>query len=54
MTSYPTAIQELIGELKRLPGIGPRSELDEERGKKVAAVLFIEVPKVEIEVRHQG
>src|ERR1700749_1185359 len=25
MTSYPTAIQELIGELKRLPGIGPRS-----------------------------
>src|SRR5579871_3353944 len=25
MTSYPPAIQELIGELKRLPGIGPRS-----------------------------
>jgi recombination protein RecR len=25
MTSYPQAIQELIGELKRLPGIGPRS-----------------------------
>jgi len=25
MTSYPPAIRELIGEFKRLPGIGPRS-----------------------------
>jgi recombination protein RecR len=25
LTTYPSAIQELVGELKRLPGIGPRS-----------------------------
>jgi len=31
-------------------GIGPRRELNEERGKEVAKFLFINVPEVEIEI----
>jgi hypothetical protein len=31
-------------------GVGPRRELDEERGKDVAKFLFINVPEVEIEI----
>jgi hypothetical protein len=33
-------------------GIRPRRELQEERGKKVAKFLFINVPEIEIEVGH--
>jgi hypothetical protein len=33
-------------------GIGPRRELDEERWKKVAKFLLINVPEIEIEVDH--
>ena len=35
-------------------GIGSRGELDEEGGKDVAKVLFVNVPEVEIEIRHRG
>src|SRR6266404_220436 len=31
-----------------------RRKLDEERWEEIAAVLFIDVPKIEIKVRHQG
>ena len=30
-----------------------RRKLDEEGGKEVATVLFIEVPEIEIEISHQ-
>jgi len=33
-------------------GIGPRRELDEERGKNVAEFLLINVPEVKIEIGH--
>jgi len=35
-------------------GIGPRRDLDEERGKKVAKLLLIDVSEVEIEIGHRG
>jgi len=31
-----------------------RRKLDEERWEEIAAVLFIDVPKIEIKVCHQG
>jgi len=34
--------------------MGLSRKLDEERGEEVATVLFVKVPEVEIEVRHQG
>jgi hypothetical protein len=35
-------------------GIGPRRKLDEQRGKQVAKLLFIDIPEVEIEISHRG
>jgi hypothetical protein len=35
-------------------GIGPGRELDEERGKKVAKLLLINVPEIKIEIGHRG
>jgi hypothetical protein len=34
--------------------IGPSRKLDKERGKQVGKILFIDVPEVEIEIRHRG
>jgi len=31
-------------------GIGPRRELDEERGKEVAKSLLINVPEIKVEI----
>jgi len=42
-----------LGELVTT-GIGPGRELDEERGKKVAKFLLVNVPKVKIEIGHGG
>ena len=35
-------------------GIGPRRDLDEERGKNVAKSLLVKVSEVEIEIGHRG
>ena len=35
-------------------GIGPRRELDEERGKNVRKLLFIDVPEIEIKIGQRG
>jgi hypothetical protein len=45
-----------VGEIKAIEDIetriGPSGQLDNERGEQVTAVLFVGVPKIEVEISH--